>query len=92
MAKQLDPGAPSPLARLELIRSLANAGFAPHVMIAPVVPYLTDSSSQLDGLLAGVAAAGAVLLEKSRISCASEAGAEDWLHARSLKRAARMAR
>ncbi|GAA3045534.1 Rv2578c family radical SAM protein [Gordonia defluvii] len=60
LAKQLDPGAPSPLARLELIRSLANAGFAPHVMIAPVVPYLTDSSSQLDGLLAGVAAAGAV--------------------------------
>ena len=59
LRKQLDPGAPSPRARLELIAALADAGFAPHVMVAPVVPYLTDSESQLDALLAQLAAAGA---------------------------------
>ncbi|MFT4199563.1 Rv2578c family radical SAM protein [Gordonia sp. (in: high G+C Gram-positive bacteria)] len=60
LAAQLDPGAPSPRARLDVIRALAEAGFAPHVMVAPVVPYLTDSTAQLDVLLAEVAAAGAV--------------------------------
>lgn len=59
LAKQLDPGAPSPRARLDLIAALADAGFAPHVMIAPVIPYLTDDSSQLDTLLGAVAEAGA---------------------------------
>ncbi|MFT3899486.1 MAG: Rv2578c family radical SAM protein [Gordonia sp. (in: high G+C Gram-positive bacteria)] len=60
LAGQLDPGAPSPRARLEIVRALAEAGFAPHVMIAPVVPYLTDSAAQLDELLTELAAAGAV--------------------------------
>ena len=60
LAGQLDPGAPSPRARLALIREIADAGLAPHVMVAPVVPYLTDSTAQLDALLAGLAAAGAV--------------------------------
>lgn len=59
LAKQLDPGAPSPRARLDLITALAESGFAPHVMVAPVVPHLTDSSAQLDELLAELAAAGA---------------------------------
>lgn len=59
LAGRLDPGAPAPRARLELIRSLADAGFAPHVMVAPVIPYLTDSTAQLDALLAELGAAGA---------------------------------
>ncbi|WP_440712850.1 Rv2578c family radical SAM protein [Gordonia sp. FQ] len=59
LRKQLDPGAPSPRARLDLIAALADAGLAPHVMVAPVVPYLTDDSSQLDALLAALADAGA---------------------------------
>ena len=59
LAAQLDPGAPSPRARLSLISALADAGFAPHVMVAPVVPYLTDSTAQLDDLLAALADAGA---------------------------------
>ncbi|MFZ2510278.1 MAG: radical SAM protein, partial [Gordonia sp. (in: high G+C Gram-positive bacteria)] len=53
------PGAPSPRERLDLISALADAGFAPHVLVAPVVPHLTDSTPQLDDLLAALAAAGA---------------------------------
>ncbi|MFC4126881.1 Rv2578c family radical SAM protein [Nocardia rhizosphaerae] len=55
----LEPGTPSPRARLELVRTLADAGFAVHVMAAPIIPYLTDGSAQLDALVTAVAAAGA---------------------------------
>ncbi|WP_040768024.1 Rv2578c family radical SAM protein [Tsukamurella sp. 1534] len=55
----LEPGAPKPSARLELIRSIAEAGFDCHVMVAPVVPYLTDDAASLRGLFAAIAEAGA---------------------------------
>ncbi|HNP55405.1 MAG TPA: Rv2578c family radical SAM protein [Gordonia sp. (in: high G+C Gram-positive bacteria)] len=76
LAGQLDPGAPSPRARLALIREIADAGLAPHVMVAPVVPYLTDSTAQLDALLAGLAAAGAVSV--SAIPMHLRPGAREW--------------
>ena len=56
----VEPGTPSPRARLELIRAISAAGLNCHVMIAPVLPMLTDSTEQLDGLLGQVASAGAV--------------------------------
>lgn len=55
----LEPGTPSPRARLELIRAMSDAGLNCHVMIAPVLPMMTDSVEHLDGLLGRVAAAGA---------------------------------
>lgn len=55
----LEPGTPAPKARLELIAALADAGFAVNVMVAPVVPYLTDGSAQLDALFGALARAGA---------------------------------
>ena len=59
LQKQIEPGTPSPAARLALIREIADAGFAPHVMVAPVIPYLTDSTGDLDALLGALAEAGA---------------------------------
>ncbi|MFI6866424.1 Rv2578c family radical SAM protein [Nocardia sp. NPDC050406] len=55
----LESGTPSPKARLELIRALADAGFAVNVMVAPVIPCLTDSKAHLDELFAALADAGA---------------------------------
>jgi DNA repair photolyase len=57
--KQVEPGTPSPQARLGLIASIRDAGLACHVMVAPVLPYLTDSEEHLDSLLRQIAAAGA---------------------------------
>ncbi len=54
-----EPGTPSPAARLELIADIARAGLDCHVMVAPVLPYLTDSVGHLDALLGSIAAAGA---------------------------------
>lgn len=56
---RLEPGTPSPAARLELVRRITDAGLRCGVMVAPVLPLLTDSDEALETLLASVAAAGA---------------------------------
>lgn len=55
----LEPGVPSPKARLELVRALADAGLPCGVFLAPVLPGLTDGVEQLDAALGAIAAAGA---------------------------------
>jgi DNA repair photolyase len=57
--KQVEPGTPTPQSRLGLIGAIRAAGLDCHVMVAPVLPYLTDSDEHLDGLLRQIAAAGA---------------------------------
>jgi DNA repair photolyase len=57
--RDVEPGTPSPSARLALISAIRDAGLDCQVMVAPVLPYLTDSVEQLDALLAQIAAAGA---------------------------------
>lgn len=57
--RALDPGAPSPAARLALIRSIRDAGFGCQVLVAPVIPYLTDGRDHLRAMFASLADAGA---------------------------------
>jgi DNA repair photolyase len=57
--KDVEPGTPSPQARLGLISAIREAGLDCHVMVAPVLPRLTDSMEHLDGLLGQISAAGA---------------------------------
>ncbi|MBP2478211.1 DNA repair photolyase [Crossiella equi] len=59
LQRTLEPGTPSPRARLDLVRRLADAGLPCGVFVAPVLPWLTDSTQALDSLLGQVAAAGA---------------------------------
>lgn len=58
LQQSVEPGTPTPRARLSLIGAIRDAGFSCSVMIAPVIPYLTDSVDHLDSLLAAVASAG----------------------------------
>jgi DNA repair photolyase len=55
----LEPGAPSPRARLELVRAITGAGLPCGVFLAPVLPGLTDDEESLDAALGAIAAAGA---------------------------------
>src|ERR1700754_3215624 len=57
--RDVEPGTPTPQARLGLISAIREAGLDCHVMVAPVLPHLTDSVEHLDGLLGQIAAAGA---------------------------------
>lgn len=56
--RDVEPGTPSPQARLGLISAIREAGFDCHVMVAPVLPHLTDSVEHLDTLLGQIADAG----------------------------------
>ena len=65
IARHLEPRASSPTRRLEAIRELAAAGVPSGVMVAPVIPFLTDDAmeSVLESAAgAGAGAAGYVLL------------------------------
>ncbi|MEU6151176.1 intein-containing Rv2578c family radical SAM protein [Actinosynnema sp. NPDC047251] len=55
----LEPGTPSPQARLELVRKVREAGLPCGVFVAPVLPGLTDGVDELGALLGEIAAAGA---------------------------------
>ncbi|WP_346140156.1 Rv2578c family radical SAM protein, partial [Kutzneria viridogrisea] len=59
LQRSLEPGTPSPQARLELVRKIRDAGLPCGVFVAPVLPALTDSVEHLDSLLGEIAAAGA---------------------------------
>lgn len=56
-ARAMEPRAASPEKRLEAIRQLAAAGIPTGVMVAPVVPVVTDS--EIERILDAAAAAGA---------------------------------
>ncbi len=56
---RLEPGTPSPRARLELVRKARDAGLPCSVLVAPVLPWLTDSEEALDALFAQLADVGA---------------------------------
>src|SRR4029453_9178798 len=41
--RSVEPGTPSPRRRLDAVRRFADAGFAVHVLMAPILPGITDS-------------------------------------------------
>ena len=49
----LEPGTPTPAARLDLVRRITDAGLPCGVMVAPVLPLLTDSAEALDACWRG---------------------------------------
>jgi DNA repair photolyase len=57
--RQVEPGTPSPVARLGVCRSLVSAGIGCSVLMAPILPFLTDSDEQLSATIAELANAGA---------------------------------
>ncbi|MFL5336287.1 MAG: PA0069 family radical SAM protein [Geminicoccaceae bacterium] len=58
IARTLEPRAAAPHRRLEAIRTLAAAGITTGVMVAPIIPALTDH--EIEPILAAAADAGAV--------------------------------
>jgi DNA repair photolyase len=55
----LEPGVPTPRARLDMVRAITDAGLPCGVFLAPVLPGLTDGVAELDAALAAIADAGA---------------------------------
>jgi DNA repair photolyase len=59
LARQLEPRAPTPEARLRAVRRLSEAGISVGVNCMPVLPGITDKPEMLEALAARVADAGA---------------------------------
>ncbi|WP_432985338.1 intein-containing Rv2578c family radical SAM protein [Dactylosporangium sp. CA-233914] len=57
--RTVEPGTPSPLRRLDAIRRLSDNGFAVGVLMAPILPGLTDTQDSIDATVAALSAAGA---------------------------------
>ncbi len=57
LSRKMEPRAPAPARRIETIRALSAAGVPVRIMVAPVIPALTDP--ELEAILAKGAAAGA---------------------------------
>ncbi len=74
--RDVEPGTPNPLKRLEVCRTLNAAGVRCGVLMAPILPGLTDSPEQLAETVAAIAAAGAVYL--TPIVLHLRAGAREW--------------
>ena len=58
LVRRLDPWAPPPAVRIDMMRRLHEAGIDAGLGLAPVLPALTDDEPSIDRLLREVAAAG----------------------------------
>lgn len=76
LAHAVEPGTPTPRARLDLITRLRDAGLPCGVMAMPILPWLTDSDDALDALFAALAAAGATGVSAGALHL--RPGAREW--------------
>ena len=76
--RSVEPGTPTPRARLDLVRRITDAGLPCGVFVAPVLPGLTDSDAALDALLGEIAAAGAT--GASVLALHLRPGTREWFH------------
>ena len=73
---RLEPGTPSPRARLDLIRRITAAGLPCGVLVAPVLPHLTDGVEQLRELVGQLKNAGVTGV--SSVALHLRPGAREW--------------
>jgi DNA repair photolyase len=57
--RAVEPGTPSPKRRLDVLRQLTDAGFGVGVLVAPILPGLSDDDESIDATVAALAKAGA---------------------------------
>lgn len=90
VARAMEPRVPGPARRLQTIAALASAGIPVRVMVAPVVPALTDH--ELEAILSAAAKAGAVAASMIMLRLPGEVAGlfRDWVKAAFPDRAARI--
>ncbi|GAA2802458.1 Rv2578c family radical SAM protein [Saccharopolyspora taberi] len=76
--RDVEPGAPSPLRRLDVVRRFADAGLGCSVLMAPILPGLSDSPEQIDRTVAAILEAGAANLTPLVLHL--RPGAREWYH------------
>ncbi|WP_258341957.1 Rv2578c family radical SAM protein [Saccharopolyspora gregorii] len=77
--REVEPGAPAPGRRLDVVRRLTEAGVGCSVMMAPILPGLSDAPEQLEETVAALVAAGATSITPLVLHL--RPGAREWYHA-----------
>jgi DNA repair photolyase len=90
LARQMEPRAPAPKRRLQIIRRLAEAGIPVRVQVSPLIPALTDH--ELEAVMEAAKAAGARAANSIPLRLPLEVAVlfRDWLAATVPDRAARV--
>ena len=90
LSRKLEPRAPSPVRRLGMIRTLVAAGIEVRLMLAPVVPGLTDA--EIEPILAAARDAGAMSASYIGLRLPREVSGmfQDWLAQHYPDRAAKV--
>nr|WP_321510201.1 PA0069 family radical SAM protein [uncultured Celeribacter sp.] len=90
LSRQLEPRAPVPARRLKTMRMLADAGIPVRVMVAPVIPALTDH--ELEAIVGAAASHGARVAAYIMLRLPLEVAPlfQEWLNTHVPDRAARV--
>ncbi|BCJ66217.1 Rv2578c family radical SAM protein [Polymorphospora rubra] len=81
--RSVEAGTPGPRRRLAAVRTLTEAGFRVNVLMAPILPGLTDTDDAIEATVSAIAAAGAASI--TPIPLHLRPGAREW-YARWLAR------
>ncbi|GAB3845535.1 Rv2578c family radical SAM protein [Nesterenkonia populi] len=76
LQQAVEPGTPNPTARLNLVRTVADAGLDVNVLAMPILPWLTDSEDHLDWLHGSLKEAGASWVSTGALHL--RPGAREW--------------
>ncbi|MEU8217403.1 intein-containing Rv2578c family radical SAM protein [Micromonospora taraxaci] len=74
--RSVEPGTPHPRRRLDAVRALADAGFSVGVLMAPILPGLSDDDASIDATVSAIAAAGAASV--TALPLHLRPGAREW--------------
>ena len=74
--RTVEPGTPAPERRLDVVRTLSSQGIPCGVLMAPVIPFLSDSPAQLRTTVRAIAAAGATSV--TPLALHLRPGAREW--------------
>ncbi len=74
--RSVESGTPSPRRRLDAVRALTEAGFSVGVLMAPILPGLTDTDESIEETVAAIAAAGAASV--TPLALHLRPGAREW--------------
>ncbi|MFF5177313.1 intein-containing Rv2578c family radical SAM protein [Micromonospora sp. NPDC000316] len=74
--RTVEPGTPHPRRRLDAVRALTDAGLPVGVLMAPILPGLSDSDESIDATVSAIAAAGATSV--TPLALHLRPGAREW--------------
>ncbi|MEH0447519.1 Rv2578c family radical SAM protein [Streptomyces sp. B21-102] len=77
--RTVEPGTPAPGRRLDVVRTLTEHGIGCGVLMAPVIPFLSDEPAQLRATVRAIAASGATSV--TPLALHLRPGAREWFMA-----------